>query len=208
MTRRQIADALGLGQWEVATPLHGATARHEGLRTQAKDELRERARDLRAQGWYYGQIATELGVAKSTLSMWLRDLPYPAFDQVGHCARMREAQRPAWDRIDAERTATRSGATSEIGEVSDRELWLLGVALYWAEGAKSKPYRRRECVVFTNSDPVMLRLFCRWLTLLGLPQDRWRLQVHIHETSDADAAARFWATTRLVRVSGRVMLGV
>jgi len=29
-------------------------------------------------------------------------------------------------------------AKKEIKEISDRELWLIGIALYWAEGTKEK----------------------------------------------------------------------
>ena len=46
-------------------------------RSNAKDPLRDKARDLRKQGLNYNQIAAELGVSKSSVSLWVRDLPAP-----------------------------------------------------------------------------------------------------------------------------------
>jgi predicted transcriptional regulator len=39
-----------------------------------KTAEQERARDLRAEGWTYNEIAAELGVAKSSVSLWCRDI--------------------------------------------------------------------------------------------------------------------------------------
>ena len=47
-------------------------------RPNAKDDLRARARELRAQGLDYEEIAAALGVAKSSVSLWVRDLARPA----------------------------------------------------------------------------------------------------------------------------------
>lgn len=41
----------------------------------AKSEQRERARALRLQGRTYDEIVGELGVSKSSVSLWVRDLP-------------------------------------------------------------------------------------------------------------------------------------
>lgn len=42
-----------------------------------KDGEREQARELRRAGWSLLAIARELGVAKSSVSLWVRDLPRP-----------------------------------------------------------------------------------------------------------------------------------
>jgi transcriptional regulator with XRE-family HTH domain len=41
-----------------------------------KVEEQERARALRARGMTLQDIATELGVAKSSVSLWVRDVPF------------------------------------------------------------------------------------------------------------------------------------
>jgi hypothetical protein len=72
-------------------------------------------------------------------------------------------------------------------------LFLAGVALYWAEGSKSKPYDRRERLTFINSDPQVIDVFVAWLRLMGIALDECRFRVHIHETADVAAAESFWA---------------
>lgn len=94
---------------------------------------------------------------------------------------------------DQEREKTKRQAAESIGELSDRELFMAGVALYWAEGQKSKPYQRRESVVFINSDPGVIQVYLAWLDLLDVPRERLRFRVMIHETADVAAAERYWA---------------
>lgn len=44
---------------------------------QAKTELKARARELRRAGRTYDEIVAELGVSKSSVSLWVRDPPRP-----------------------------------------------------------------------------------------------------------------------------------
>lgn len=46
-------------------------------RPRAKDAARARARELREKGLDYEEIATELGVSKGSVSLWVRDMPIP-----------------------------------------------------------------------------------------------------------------------------------
>jgi transcriptional regulator with XRE-family HTH domain len=39
-----------------------------------KTAEQERARELRAEGWTYTEICTELGVSKSSVSLWCREI--------------------------------------------------------------------------------------------------------------------------------------
>ncbi len=162
----------------------------------AKTEQQETARRLRGEGRTYDEIRAELGVSKSSISLWVRDVPVPAAAQARR-ERMRRASETRWEpvrrRRDEERRATKAAAAAEIGPLSDRDLFLVGVALYWAEGSKDKPYDRRESVAFINSDPGVVAVYLRWLRLLGIGAERWRLRVSIHETADVPAAERFWA---------------
>jgi hypothetical protein len=70
---------------------------------------------------------------------------------------------------------------------------LLGAMAYWCEGAKSKPWRQLDRLKFTNSDPGLLRIFLAFLELLGRNRETLSYRVHIHETSDAEAAGDWWA---------------
>src|ERR1700736_2788975 len=62
-------------------------------------------------------------------------------------------------------------AQSEITSISNNELFLLGVCLYCAEGSKEKEHKPGVGVEFTNSDPLMLSLFIKWLFQVGNVHD-------------------------------------
>ncbi|MFJ8798403.1 MULTISPECIES: hypothetical protein [unclassified Streptomyces] len=164
-------------------------------RPRAKDSLRERARELRRQGRTYNEIQAELGCSKSSVSLWVRDLPHPEprCTPEEQRARMNAGLARLRAEQDQVREETKRQAAESIGELSDRELFMAGVALYWAEGQKSKPYQRRETVAFVNSDPGVIQVYLAWLDLLDVPRERLRFRVMIHETADVDTAERYWA---------------
>ncbi|GAA0320684.1 hypothetical protein GCM10010302_69810 [Streptomyces polychromogenes] len=154
--------------------------------------LRDRARELRLQGMTYDQIQVELGCSKSSISLWVRDLPKPERHTRRVTTDMTQAQagrREAHERRLVEHEATRQAAATEIGTLSERELFLLGVALYWAEGAKAKPHPQ---IKFVNSDPNMIRTFLAWLRLMSVENERLRFTLQIHETADITAAEDYW----------------
>lgn len=201
---RQIRDELQVHNKETLQRLvEGEPPPEWTKRPRAKDDLRERARELRRQGWTYNEIQAELGCSKSSVSLWVRDLPAPPPRHTpeeqrelmnARLARLRTTQ-------EHERAETKRQAAAAIGELSGRELFIAGVALYWAEGAKDKPHRRTEVLQFINSDANVIRLFLRWLELLEVTRDRLTLRVSIHETADVAAAEEFWADVVGVDVS-------
>lgn len=193
LTPKQIREELpGVSPWVVNCAINRdatAQASHPGLRARARDADRERARTLRLQGRTYKQIQAELDVSASTLSMWLRDLPHPELDRAAHAAHM---HRVLATRRGEQREEQKAAAFAEVDEISDRELLLLGVALYWAEGVKDKPYSRREYIQFINSDAGMIGLFLRWLDLVGVEEADRQYRISIHESADLVAAEDFW----------------
>lgn len=165
-------------------------------RPRAKDRERQRARALRAEGRTYGEIARELSVSKSSVSLWTRDLDHPEPTPAGVDARRAGLRRYFAQRRVREAAARETevrAATGVIGELTDREVLIAGAVAYWAEGTKSKPWRPAERVTFTNSDLDMVRLFLVFLGLLGVADDRVRLRLAIHESADIATATRFWS---------------
>ncbi|WP_369204043.1 hypothetical protein [Streptomyces sp. PU-14G] len=196
LSRRQIRDRLKIPNNDLLNRLvQGEPPPAWTRRPHAKDDLRERARELRRQGWTYDRIELELGVSRSSVSLWVRDLPRPAprYTAEEQRALMRAGLSEHHRALDEQRLRTKAAACAEIGELSDRELFLVGIGLYWAEGAKSKPYRRSESVSFVNSDPGMIRVFLAWLDLLGVQKQDLRFHVMIHESADVESAERYWA---------------
>jgi transcriptional regulator with XRE-family HTH domain len=166
------------------------------LRPQAKDAERARARELRAQGLTYGEIAEELAVSKSSVSLWTRDLPHPersAQDTDARLAGLRRYFELRREREDLARIAYVESVSEGIGALSERELLIAGAVAYWAEGTKRKPWRPTERVTFTNSDVDMIRLFLTFLRLMDVADERVQLRVAIHESADEERARTFWA---------------
>lgn len=197
---RQIAEALGLTQRRAERLVEGLPVPEWTRRPRAKDDLRAKARELRAAGWTYPQIAAELGVSKSSCSLWLRDMEPPPvtgererFSSERAYAMWRGRWKERLARRNAERDNEKLAAAQEIGRLTDREILVAGAMLYWAEGTKSKPWRRSERVTFVNSDPELIRFYLAWLRLVGVTEDRLRLNVQIHESADVAAAVLFWA---------------
>ena len=85
---------------------------------------------------------------------------------------------------------------NEIEGLSFRELWFIGVALYWAEGTKSKTYNPSMGVVFTNSDYEMLQIYIHWLKrCCGVVSDQLNYEIYIHETyrDRIQKVIKFWS---------------
>jgi DNA-binding CsgD family transcriptional regulator len=194
LSKAEVAREMGISEWAAMIHLRDVQLRYPSRRVRAKDDLRERARARRAEGATYDEIAEELGVSKSSVSLWVRDITVPVrpYDPE-RAERAREARwGPRLRQRDAQRQATKQASAALVGELSERDLLLLGVVAYWCEGSKDKPYARRERFVFVNSDPDLICLMLRWLRLMGVPEDNVSLRLHIHETADAPAAEVFW----------------
>ncbi len=197
-SRREIKQILGIGSNQTLNEvLRGEPPQPWTWRPRAKDDLRARARELRAQGLSYNEIVAQLGVAKSSISHWVSDMPRPErLSYEESCRRQAEAVAQYWAEErplrEAARDSVRAEAEAEIGMLSEREMLIAGAVAYWCEGAKNKPYRRNDRVEFINSDPKMIGFFLRFLDFAGVARSRLIFRVHIHESADVPAAERFW----------------
>jgi transcriptional regulator with XRE-family HTH domain len=86
-----------------------------------------RARDLRSAGWTMPEIATELGVSRSSVSLWTRDVPYAP--RRPRARRDTGPNRLARERM-AEIEAMRAWGATTIGDLDERDLLIAGTALY------------------------------------------------------------------------------
>jgi transposase-like protein len=205
LSKSQIAGRLGVSTGLLSQWLRGVDPPAWTKRPNAKDDLRERARELRRQHHSVPEIATELGIVKSTAYQWVRDLPLDAdarkalfarehSSTTGHGQMMAETR---WSEYRAQRDRRRSEVTSTAGgalpPLSEAELLRLGALVYWCEGEKEKPWRQSGAVQFINSDVGLIRLFLSFLRVSGVEPDRIRYRVSIHENADAAEAVRWWA---------------
>lgn len=77
-SRREIKEILGpMSNATLNDFLKGTLPSQWTKRPNAKDDLRTQACELRSQGHDYKEITARLGVSKSSVSLWVRDLPIP-----------------------------------------------------------------------------------------------------------------------------------
>jgi hypothetical protein len=150
----------------------------------------ERARELRLQAWTVADIASALNVSKSSVSLWVRDIPIEIRRHVIVDRRPNALQRMKLAEIEE----CNAFGIERIGVLGDDAFLAAGVALYAGEGAK-----RDGKVSFANSDPAMMRFFCTWLRhFFVVDESRLRARVYLHEGLDLAAAEAYWSRVLLV----------
>jgi transcriptional regulator with XRE-family HTH domain len=125
-----------------------------------KTEQREQARELRAKGWSVKQIEQSLGVARSSVSRWVRDVPLGPQERQLLITRSRlgpiiAAERKAARARDVRRSYQAEGRRFILKRNSS---YAAGCMLYWAEGGKE-----RNSLKIVNSDPELLAVFVAFL---------------------------------------------
>jgi len=153
-----------------------------------------RARVLRAESWTLQDIADELGVAKSSVSLWVRDVEF--VPKPRSTARRREPNA-LQRRKQAEIDELLAEGRARIGRLSEREFLVAGAALYAGEGAKADGQ-----LCFANSDPRMILFFCTWLRrFFDLDESKFRFRLYLHEGLDLEAAVEFWCSVTEIPAS-------
>ncbi|ADL44314.1 helix-turn-helix domain-containing protein [Micromonospora aurantiaca (nom. illeg.)] len=194
----EIRARLGIGRDRVYALLRGVPPPEWTRRPRARDDTRAEALRLRAAGRSVNQIAAQLGVAKSTAYQWVRHLPLDPDDATAerrreHSKAMTEARWSAYrEARDAAQVAEHARAAGVVGGLGERDLLMLGAAIYWCEGAKSKPWRPQGRLEFVNSDPGLLALFLAFLACCGIGRDVPAYRLLIHESADVAAVERWW----------------
>ena len=150
----------------------------------------QQARALRAQNMTLADIASVLGVSKSSVSLWVRAVPFsPSKRRTGpkrgthpaHTAKLRQIEE------------LNELGVRRIGKLSEDAFLVAGVALYAGEGSKGE-----GCVVFANTDDRMISFFCAWLRrFFTVDEARLRGRIYLHHGLDLEASEMFWS-----RISG------
>lgn len=121
---------------------------------------KQKARQLRTEGKSVNEIASELQVSKSSVSVWVSDVKLSPEQE----DRLRSIS-PRHPRQCAEKN--KQDALKERKEFQEQGkrraeqpslLFAMGCMLYWGEGTKN-----RNAVRISNADPELLRLFMRFL---------------------------------------------
>jgi len=148
---------------------------------------------LRKQGLSYSQIKQKVDISKSTLSLWLREMPLTK-SQIDllrgrnpqRIERFRNTMRMKREK---EESRVLSEVQKELGLFSRREILIAGLFLYWGEGTKAA-----SCTTaVTNTDPDVLRFFVHWLNQLGIKNEKLTVVLHLYKDMNVKKEMEFWA---------------
>lgn len=154
---------------------------------------KEKARTLRAAGKTYTEIKQALGVSKGTLSAWLADMPLSA-EQIRQVRDLNPRRIETFrETMKAKRMARLRNAYDkariDIGVLSERDLFIAGLYLYWGEGTKAA----RGKIALTNTNPAMIRTFLEWSRNLGFSLQDARVRLHLYADMEVEKEIKFWS---------------
>lgn len=148
---------------------------------------KEKAIKLRKKGYSYSEILKSVGVSRSTLSEWLRHVTISNI-QIDRLRLRNEKARKLGSIALKIQRITKSEkiikqSIAEIGNIDINTLRIIGATLYWTEGSKQNEHEPSKELIFTNSDPKMIRTYLLWLVkCLSIKNDDIKFEIYIHET--------------------------
>ena len=167
---------------------------------------KKRAISLRKQGKTFGEISEEISVSQGSLSHWLKDISLTK-EQLARIQYKNDKikdkfikynvlkKRLAEDR----KKVIENNAVKEINSISQQDLKLIGIALYWAEGYKSGTW---NSVSFTNSDPNMIMLMMTWFRLIcEVPEYKFRIRIQCYGLEKIKASQEYWSKITNIPIS-------
>lgn len=128
--------------------------------------------ELRKQGLSYSEIKNSINIPKSTIAYWLKNVPLSEIQ-----VEKLKTRRSETAKLNSEKRISKILKTIEdvkkssaknIKKISKRELWLMGIILYWREKNKND---FRKGVYFSSSNPALIKFFLKWLKEIGKIKD-------------------------------------
>jgi len=160
-----------------------------------KVDEKNKAIILRRSGYSINAIANEINVAKSSVSLWVRDIKLSVkqlekLEKLPYTNNAVEKRRISRLKNEFEkRQKVLLLAQLEIPSIKYKDLWFMGVMLYWAEGGKTQ-----RMVRFSNGDPEMIMIMIKFFKIIcKVPDVKLRGYIHIHESLDYKAAEKYWS---------------
>ena len=153
--------------------------------------------ELRKKGLSYSDIQNSINVPRSTIAYWLKDI-----ELLNEQAEKLKAKRSAVAKSNSEKRVARilretedikHSSAKEIGGITKRELWLMGIILYWKFGNQSD---LKKGLHFTSSDSELVKLFLKWLTDIGKIRDEemaFDIFLPKNQKNDTEKSMSYWS---------------
>ena len=170
-----------------------------------KLELKLKARKLRKQGLSIKKIQKKLKVSRSSVSLWVRDvkLTKKQLEKLylnKKTGNLKGSIIAAMNKIKKREEITkklRKEGKKEVGNLSRRDKFISGIAMYFAEGSKTD-----GSINFSNSDPRAIKFMVNWFReVCNIPEEKFRCSLYIHDNLDEEKAKRYWSKLTKVPIS-------
>lgn len=157
--------------------------------------VKQKAKKLREEGNSLFFISQSLGISKSTLSVWLKNVPLNdlALEKINNKKYL--SQQKAILTKHKQVLARKAGINKKVKsffnrfDFSQEQLKIICSLLFWTEGSKSGSF-----VSFINSDPKMIQLFLFTLRrAFIIDEKKLRGLVHLHEYHDRAWTEKYWS---------------
>lgn len=151
--------------------------------------------ELRKKGFSYSEIETAINIPKSTIAFWVKKikLTEPQVKKLKN-RRIEVARNNSQKRISKIRKEIEEikiSSAKSINQISKRELWLMGVVLYWKN---SREDDLKKGVRFTSSNPDLIKFFLRWLKEVGKIENKEiSFDILIGRNNRKEKAIKYWA---------------
>jgi hypothetical protein len=155
----------------------------------------------RREGISLADLSKKYKLAKSTVSAWCKEvyisekaarLIKEKWLKNTNAARAKGTLKNKQKRIDSVEMELKK-AQDVVGTMNSRDLLVLGIGLYWAEGSKKE---NGSGFSFINSDHLMIKLMCEWLTkIMHVKKEQMILNVCInisHKQREVEIL-KFWS---------------
>jgi len=79
----------------------------------------------------------------------------------------------------------------KLKRIVNKNLFLVGIALYAGEGSKTPSTTRKVEIVNTN--PIIIKIFIRFLENIGISRNKLKARIHAHSIKEAERGIKFWS---------------
>lgn len=145
---------------------------------------------MRAQGMSYKEILRQVPAAKSSISLWCRDVPLTEAQRCELSSRwdtqrrgIKAIQKYYWGK---QQDAFYSGVAM-VKKIKKHE-FIAGLMLYWAEGNK-----KVHCGL-SNSDERVIVFMIRWFRdYYEIPAEKISIHLHLHSGQNEENMKKYWS---------------
>lgn len=161
---------------------------------------KQKAIELRQVGKTYSEIRMELSLSKSTLSGWLRNCPLTSEQLILLQENTNKRRYSAREKTSITKRVKRQNRLDMLYNnlkknslpLSNKELFLSGLFLYWGEGGKTE----RSMISISNTDPGVLMFSLLWMVMsLGIPKEKIQVRLNLYDDMIIEEAIDYWSKT-------------